>query len=160
EHHQGYTDPLTGQYHPPAPKVDMPTGWDDHNPNDPPGGGGVSDNPNAGPQDFSHYDQPAYGRRQARQSQPQQEQQPPLLGTENAIYVEPNSPAQRGETTFTGPGFEQQTNAPYRPESQPAPQPAQQPPQQLGYSPTDFTGNRHGTVSADAEAVQQDSQQR
>ncbi|WP_422450701.1 JAB domain-containing protein [Endozoicomonas sp. ALB091] len=160
DHHQSYTDPLTGQYHPPDPKVDMPTGWDDHNPNDPPGGGGVSDNPNAGPQDFSHYDQPAYGRRQARQSQPQQEQQPPLLGTENAIYVEPNSPAQRGETTFTGPGFEQQTNAPYRPESQPAPQPAQQPPQQLGYSPTDFTGNRHGNVSANPDQAQQDSQQR
>ncbi|WP_257293619.1 hypothetical protein [Endozoicomonas sp. YOMI1] len=56
EHHQGYTDPLTGQYHPPDPKMDVPTGWDDHNPNDPPGGGGVSDNPNAGPQDFSGYD--------------------------------------------------------------------------------------------------------
>uniref|UniRef100_UPI0008262B22 hypothetical protein n=1 Tax=Endozoicomonas atrinae TaxID=1333660 RepID=UPI0008262B22 len=104
--------------------------------------------------DFSQYNQPAYKRQKARSPQ-----QPPLLETDNAIYVEPNSPAQRDETTFTGPGFEQQTNAPYRPDQEQQPVPQQQP-KTLGYSPTDFTANRYGSVGADPQAVQQDSQQR
>ncbi|USE35864.1 LPD38 domain-containing protein [Endozoicomonas sp. SCSIO W0465] len=104
--------------------------------------------------DFSQYNQPAYKRQKARSPQ-----QPPLLETDNAIYVEPNSPAQRGETTFTGPGIEQQTNAPYRPDQEQQPVPQQQP-KALGYSPTDFTANRYGSVGADPQAVHQDSQQR
>ena len=197
----------------------------------PPGGagGGVSDIPNAGPQDFSQYNQPAwqrnrpgnpveavrFGKRYVDNAEPvnnmeqpsqwqgrtvgqegqhplnrpvdtrnvgmpgqqrerwknrsvsrpedQQQatgQQQPLLGTDNTIYVEPNSPAQRGETTFGGQGFEQQTNPPYRPEPQPRQPAPQQSPKGLTHSPTHFTGNRHGTVDADSEAVQQDSQQR
>ncbi|WP_066018203.1 hypothetical protein, partial [Endozoicomonas atrinae] len=85
-------------------------------------------------------------------------QQTPQIGSDNAIYVDPVGPAQRGETTFTGPGFEQQTRQP-----DPAPQQKASEPRQQAlpyYPPADFTGNRYGTVDADPEAAQQDSQQR
>ena len=85
-------------------------------------------------------------------------QPPPQIGSDNAIYVDPTGPAQRGETTFTGPGFEQQTQQP-----DPAPQQKASEPRQQAlpyYPPADFTGNRYGTVDDDPEAAQQDSQQR
>ncbi|WP_419533943.1 LPD38 domain-containing protein [Endozoicomonas sp.] len=85
-------------------------------------------------------------------------QQTPQIGSDNAIYVNPTGPVQRGETTFTGPGFEQQTRQPEPSPQQKASEPRQQ---ALPYSPpADFTGNRYGTVDADPEAAQQDSQQR
>ena len=139
----------------------QPTSWADFNDPGGPPPAGVSGIPGSGPQDYSQYDRPAIERRQAREAQ----EQPLLLPTDNAIYVEPNSPAQRGETTFGGPGFEQQTNPPYRPLPEtPRPRldpPYQQPPtRQLGYTPTDFTVNQYGDASADPQAPRQASRQR
>ncbi|MGI2030547.1 hypothetical protein, partial [Endozoicomonas acroporae] len=177
----------------------MPTGWDDHNPNDPPGGGGVSDMPGARPQDFSGYDpqdggsatkrlerdwydQPAWQRNRpgnpaeaVRFGQRYVETADPANNMEQPSQWQGRTVGQEGQYPRRQPMDTRTVGMPEQ-EQQPAPekhrwknrtvtreksQPVEPRQQALPHYPqADFTGNRHGNVSADAEAVQQDSQQR
>ncbi|WP_202969922.1 hypothetical protein, partial [Endozoicomonas atrinae] len=155
---------------------------DNNNPNDPPGGGGVSDNPNAGPQDFSGYDQPAWQRNRpgnpaeaARFGQRYVETADPASNIEQPSQWQGRTVGQEGQyprsqsmdIRTVGMPEQEQKPAPEknrwknrtvtREQSQPV-----EPRQQAlpYYPPADFTGNRYGTVDADPEAAQQDSQQR
>ncbi|WP_422461731.1 hypothetical protein [Endozoicomonas sp. ALB115] len=185
DHHEGYTDPLTGQYHPPDPKMDIPTGWDDHNPKRPPGGSGVgvSDIPNSGPKDFNGYDQPAWQRNRAgnpaeavRFGQRYVDTAEPTSNLEQPSQWNGRSVGLEGQSPINTPMDTRNVGMPKQEVPQPAPQDNRwknrtvtreksQPvePQQQSlpyYPPADFTGNRYGTVDSDPQAAQQDSQQR
>ncbi|WP_422491360.1 hypothetical protein, partial [Endozoicomonas sp. ALE010] len=182
DHHQSYTDPLTGQYHPPDPKMEAPTGWDDHNPNDPPGGGGVSDMPGARPQDFSDYDQPAWQRNRpvnpaeaVRFGQRYVETADPANNMEQPSQWQGRTVGQEGQYPRRQPMDTRTVGMPEQ-EQKPVPEkhrwknrtvtreksPPVEPRQQAlpHYPQADFTGNRHGNVSANPDQAQQDSQQR
>ncbi|WP_146000243.1 hypothetical protein [Endozoicomonas acroporae] len=160
--------------------------WSDRNdPNNPPGGagGGVSDNPNAGPQDVSDYDRPAwqrnrpgnpaeavrFGQRHVDTAEPTSNLEQPSHWSGRSVGLEGQSPINTPmDTRNVGmPKQEVQQPAPQdnrwknRTVTREKPQPAEPPQQSLPYyPPSDFTGNRYGTVDADPEMAKQDSQQR
>ncbi|WP_202969907.1 hypothetical protein, partial [Endozoicomonas atrinae] len=162
--------------------------WADRNdPNDPPdapgGMGGVSDIPNARPQDFSGYDQPAWQRNRpgnpaeaTRFGKRYVETADPANNMEQPSQWQGRTVGQEGQYPVNTPMDTRNVGMPEQEVQQPAPesnrwknrtvtreksQPVEPRQQALPYyPPADFTGNRYGTVDADPEAAQQDSQQR